>query len=169
MLGAVADMLRSMRSDDILKRIRAVFPEDPVPTNFFASGVDQISGDIPLELVRRIKGRRWSDIVLGDWNNIAHVTSFSQMLTPSAFRYYVPSLLMVAIENPLRIDLGIEAVLPPNQKLEPRGAWWKDFYSGFSNDQRDVVRAFLTWAISNAGQGGQEQVQAQHGLMSIWR
>jgi Family of unknown function (DUF6714) len=134
-----------MTADQIIQLLRASFPVDPVPIRFFSEdGGGRPVGDIPEELLSRIARRPWVEIAIHDWMMTgAHPGSARRYLDPTAFRYYLPSLLVGGLQQAEYIDWALDAILPPGRKYRTTGSWWKEFSEGFSAEQRAAVCAYL--------------------------
>lgn len=148
--------------------IRAAFPTEPLPASFFREDADVEEGDIPYQLQAHFLSKKWNEVSLLDWISTAPIGSIVTYLTADTFRYYTPSILIGSLEDVRYLDWGIEAVLPHNQRLEPRGEWWKTFFGGFTSTQRIAIREFLKVALSLSFEGSACEFAARHGLEQIW-
>jgi hypothetical protein len=67
----------------------------------------------------RFAGRRWDQISVA--THLANPRPSIALLTPAAFRYYAPALMLGCIEAPLELDVMpdelIGSLSPPNAKL----------------------------------------------------
>jgi hypothetical protein len=117
--------------------IEAAFPLDPVPE------VDDVRNDhCPecAELAARFSGKRWDEIALAD---LARNPSAS-LLTPVAFRYYLPAMMLRSMEDPRALDTFpyslVSELSPPGGKPSPDRL---ATYAGLTTDQATAIIAFL--------------------------
>jgi hypothetical protein len=152
-------------------RIKEVFPTNPLPVEFFRSDVALAQPDIPLELRQRLQGKRWTEVTFYDWQMLgAPIVSIISYMTPTAFKYYLPSLLTASIGHPeLAVDMAVEALLPANNSRKPRGVWWREFYDNFDDQQKIVVREYLDHVADSAPAGSAQRALAIAGLDEVWR
>jgi hypothetical protein len=117
--------------------IRAAFPdEDPPPSEELENPhCPECS-----EVAARFSGKRWVDMTVADLAGNPPVT----LLTASAFRYYLPALMLRCVEAPGALDCLPEAVMsmlsPPNGKP---GAILAELRQRLDEAQRIAVCAFL--------------------------
>jgi hypothetical protein len=79
-----------------------------------------------------------------DWTMTgAHASTARIYLDPNAFRYYLPSLLVGALQETGYLDWALESILPAGRKRHTTGKWWTDFWRGFSEQQREAICAYL--------------------------
>jgi hypothetical protein len=150
--------------DQISKLIHASFPVDPLPDEFWLAGaIRRPLDDIAEELQKRIAERPWVEITIRDWAMTGVSTDIvRRYLTPNAFRYYLPSLLVGALRDTGYVDWALDSILPANHKRRPKGEWWEEYSGGFSARQRTAVCAFvegirvLFW--DNIGPAAQQQI-----------
>lgn len=135
-----------MKSENFLDLIRAAFPVEPLPADFFwVEGKIPLDSEIPQELKNRISGRPWVEVTLLDWRMTASSPEVSRRyLEPATFMYYVPSIIVGAFREIEFIYLALEAIIPENKNHIPRGKWWFEFSASASPDQRAAISAFLT-------------------------
>jgi hypothetical protein len=139
-------------ADQLPELLHASFPVQPLPGFFWVDGGEQPVGDIPEELLKRIVHRPWVDITMRDWTMTgAHASIARAYLDPTAFRYYLPSLLIGALREIGYFDWALECLLPAGRKRRPIGKWWADFWIGFSEQQREAVCAYLKGVRSMLG------------------
>jgi hypothetical protein len=132
-------------SAKFLDLIKAAFPAEPVPDQFFwTGGKDTLDRDIPEELRNRISGRPWTEVTLMDWRmtGVSPVIA-RRYLEPATFMYYVPSIIVGASQQIECIELALEAIIPVNKYHVPRGKWWSEFSGIASPLQRAALSAFL--------------------------
>jgi len=124
--------------------IRTAFPTEPLPRTFWVTGADQHAGDIPDELARRLAHRPWTHVTMDDWAMVGARPSLAkQYLHPDAFRYYVPSLLVGALQDSGYLDWALECLLPAGRQRRIGRLEWAQFHDGFSAAQRHAIRVYL--------------------------
>jgi hypothetical protein len=101
-------------------------------------------GDIPEGLAKRIEGRSWVEVTMLDWTMTGAQACITRAyIDPNAFRYYLPSLLLGGLNDFGYIDWPLECLLPAGPKRRTSGQWWRDFWTGFSEEQKEAVRTYL--------------------------
>jgi hypothetical protein len=139
-------------ADQLSELLYQSFPVEPLPSLFWIDGREHPIGDIPEELLKRIAHHSWVDLTMRDWAMTgAHASTARLYLNPDAFRYYLPSLLIGALHEHEYLDWALECLLPAGRKRRTTGKWWTDFSAGFSEQQREVVRAYLKGVRSMLG------------------
>jgi hypothetical protein len=133
------------KSSKLLDLIRAAFPAEPVPVQFFwTEGKDSLDCDIPQELRNRISGRVWPEVALMDWRMTGVIPAIGRRyLEPRTFMYYLPSIIVGASQEIEFMEFALHAMIPYNSHHVPRGAWWFEFVSSASPRQRAALSAFL--------------------------
>lgn len=133
-----------MTTDALSELIHTTFPVNPVPTRFWIDDSQPVVGDIPEELAKRIAHRPWVDVTMLDWTMTgAQANTARGYIDPSAFRYYLPSLLVGGLNDLEYIDWPLECLLPAGRKRRTTGRWWQEFWTGFAEEQKDVIRTYL--------------------------
>ena len=123
--------------------LHAAFPAGPLPRRYWLDGVEPLS-DIPQQLANRIAGRPWVDVTMLDWTMTgARAVTARSYFDADAFRYYLPSLLVGGLNDFRLIDWPLECLLPAGRKRRTNGKWWQEFWTGFSEEQKDAVRRYL--------------------------
>jgi hypothetical protein len=113
-----------------------VFPVDEVP-----AWADLQAEHCPecAEIAGIFSGRPWPDVVLEISDELA-----VSLMTPAAFRYYLPALMIRCIRGGTGGGLLTDAVV--GALSPPRGSHAKDLPShGLTSDQVSAVLAFLKW------------------------
>ena len=105
---------------NIKTAFKNAFPTRPIPSQLFLDGLEIKNWDIPGELQNRLLSHEWTRVSIEDWASIGPIASIKSYVTPMAFRYYLPSILLGSIENLTYWDLGLEALLPNNFKRVQR-------------------------------------------------
>jgi hypothetical protein len=141
-MGSLEDAM--VEHDIFLELVGTAFPLEPLPTEFFWSErKDRLDLDIPQELGSRISGRSWTNVTLQDWRMIGVSPAVARhYLEPATFMYYVPSIIIGALQQIDCIEFALEAIVPGNRNREPRGKWWSQFSASASPRQRATLAAF---------------------------
>jgi hypothetical protein len=126
----------------IVQLIHASFPSEPLPVRSFWLHGERTAGDIPEGLEKRMMMRPWDAVTMADWTMIAHPDSVKAFLHPTAYRYYLPSLLIGALNDIGHIDWALEAILPTGWRRRATGKWWQDFVTSLSPPQRAALAAY---------------------------
>ncbi len=117
--------------------IHAAFPDAPPPSPAEMHG-DHCPECIATNAV--FAGRRWQEITVADLARNLPVS----LLTPAAFRYYLPALMLRSVEAPGLLDCVPEGVVgslsPPNGKPSEDMA---AVYATFDEAQIRAIVAFL--------------------------
>ena len=143
---SISDLYKAMNAPDhFLTLAYASFPVTPLPAKFFwADCKENLSQDIPLATQKSLEGRKWDEVTILDWRMIGSYPYIARRyLEPSAFLYYLPSLLVGVFGDMEFVDLAIEGILPDNRMHYPKGNWWKGFDLSISIQQRAAIRGFI--------------------------
>lgn len=137
-------MIKTGAETELSELIHVVFPAAPLPQEYWRDGI-ALQGDIPQEFASRILDRPWTKVKMLDWRMTGtHASITRNYLTSDAFRYYLPSLLIGGLEDLDFIDWPLECLLPTGRKRKTTGAWWTAFEGGFTIEQKDAIRNYLT-------------------------
>jgi hypothetical protein len=72
----------------------------------------------------------------------------SALLTPAAWRYYLPAMLIWCVRDTDKVDALVENLvyeLTPKVGVDGRKTWFEERAPGFSAEQRRAVTTFLEW------------------------
>ena len=140
-------MQSTMTKEDIVRLLYNAFPVSPVPSQLFPDGICDVTGNDLLEdMQKQLLGRTWTEVTLEDWQNTASIPVVMGCITPAAFHFYLPSVILATLEKPEWLQLGVEALIPNNQWHVPRGEWWKAYFLRFSPEQRTAICLYLAYA-----------------------
>lgn len=134
-------MLGMTSIDELSDILQRAFPVEPLPHRFFRGEPPQDEFSDALRV--RLQGRRWTEVSMLDWRMVAATPVARDYMEPSAYRYYLPSLMLGGLEDLQFLDWALEAILPGNQHHVPRGTWWSAFVAAMSRDHRRALQAFL--------------------------
>jgi hypothetical protein len=111
----------------------------------------QIDSDV--EDAQWFKGRDWREITREDWRLRHWGLNF---LSPEAFAYYLPSLLVLTIHNPRDYpDLAVHSFImrldrtPGIENFDPP---LTDRFFGLSGEEFDAIKEWLVFACENVPQ-----------------
>ena len=132
-----------MSRDDLqhtaIGTITAAFPVDPIPT---AEEVQNDHCPECAELAARFSGKRWNEIARSDLEG----NPSPSLLTATAFRYYLPAMMLHAIKNAAMLDCfpaSLVGVLsPPGGKPS---AHMGHTFAGITATQAAAIVAFLRY------------------------
>jgi hypothetical protein len=158
----------TVKAAELENMIRSAFPIYPIPDDFFRDN-NLISTDIPSELKNRLFSKKWSDVTLMDWRMTgAHIGSIITYMTPDAFRYYLPSLLIGSMHDPKYLDYSVQALLPFNNEHLPKGRWWNSFFNGFDKIKKAAIQQFLLFAFETTVDGSSDRHLTELAIKTIW-
>jgi hypothetical protein len=142
-----------MTTDQLSELLHASFPVEPLPRFFWRAGTEQLPGDIPDALWKRLAHRPWLDVTMSDWTMVGAAPALLARiyLDPDAFRYYLPSLLVGVLADIGYVDWAVECLLPAGSQRRTDRKEWTEFRDGLSEKQRDAIRAYLTGVRSMLG------------------
>ena len=89
-------------------------------------------------------GRPWQEISLEDLRRAQEMS----LLSPAAWRYYLPAMLTWAIREPLVMDVMVDNLvyqLEPPRDGHGVPEWFAERSVGFTRDQRAAIVTFLEW------------------------
>jgi hypothetical protein len=128
-------------ADDIIQVISRAFSGTPQPA------AEALFNDHCCECVEvsaAYANKRWTDISL---DNVLAGRE-TALLTPAAWRYYLPAFMIWCLRAPDEVDVIQDNLV---YQLEPpadgRGVpeWFEERATGFSEEQRAAVAAYLHW------------------------
>lgn len=143
---------------DLLAEIRAAFPASPYPGDAVLS--DCWCGECEFS-VRNLRGKSWTQLRQEDFNGS------NAELSLGAFRYYLPGLLSLAVQDPDELILAcrvnglfVVSDLDPPEKAEEV----RETVNCLSIKRRRVVARFLQWL---ADQGWQAPILVDAALKAV--
>lgn len=132
------------------------FPTTPLPSEVPVTSDSGLT-EIPGEISRRFSNKQWPDVHIDAWINTASVQVIIRCVTPVAFHYYLPALLIGVLYEPDYLDWGLIALLPWNKDRVPKGQWWFEYSNQFSDEQRAVIKLFISYARHVSTPGSEEE------------
>lgn len=109
-----------MAESDFQKLLLATFPPEVVPAPFFWRG-DRHDDDYDFRRdLLRLAGRQWTEIKMRDWTMVGRIGHTRELLEPTTFLYYLPSLMLGAIDDPGYLDWALEAIIPLGRDRKPK-------------------------------------------------
>lgn len=155
-------MRGTITSDELKRLIVSSFPEEPAPSRVLSS--DATLDDISHDIEELFQGKKWTDIQIDAWRKTGvPIIVIVLYFDPLSFSYYLPSLLVSSIEDG-DFDYSIDALLPSNQRREPRGDWWRKFSESLNSMQRRAIRQFLRYALDINPEHSTPNMEAQSAL-----
>lgn len=133
----------------LLERIERAFAHREMPAETVQlEGMFQIDSDVDDALC--LKGRDWHELTCEHWR--AHYCGLYH-LSPEAFAYYLPSLLVLTVQDPKNYpDLAVDALfldLDRSCGAEHLDAHLIDRYSVLTNEEYEAVKQWLLFACEN--------------------
>jgi len=155
-----------VRADEVIHSLEAAFPRLPVPHAYqHEDGRRNYEVD---DDVKKFIGRSWADMDLDDWIRSMGPAAIRDCTSATFFRYYLPSLLVGVLGNMEWAHLALSALLPDNQKLEPRAEWLR-FRQGFTPSQVAAIAAFLELLKDSCDPAWSDWFGADAGLSGLWK
>jgi hypothetical protein len=151
----------------LARNIHSAFAAWPYPGDEKVLREDACGGIQCDEIRRNIVGKHWNALKVGD---VAYKDSLELYLTAAGYRYYLPGLMKVSIENPEIYDLPAyiaQALTPSTKDQRPRGNWLEDYKAAFTDEQQQVIRDFLVW-VNTRFEGGNWWEAAGRALSAVW-
>lgn len=153
-------------TEDIIRQIEAAFADAPYPGrealfNHHCCECEEVSASYG--------GKRWAEITLAD----VLAGRETSLLTPAAWRYYLPAMMIWCIRAPDTVDVIEDNLVyqlePPD---EHRGVpeWFEERAWGFSPEQRSAIVAYLDWyrERDEARWHGAEPPRHVHNAIAYW-
>lgn len=109
------------------------------------------------DIQNNFHGKRWDEVTLMDWISTASIQVVRLYMSPQAFKYYLPSILISSANNISYLDWGLKALLPDNAKYLPKGVWWQSYYQLFENGQRQEICLYLAEISSFIVEGSENE------------
>jgi len=128
-------------AEETIREIEAAFAEVPYP------GREALFNDHCCECAEvsaSYAGKRWTEIALAD----VLAGRETSLLSPAAWRYYLPALMIWCIRAPDAVDVMQDNLVyqlepPDDQRGVPE--WFNERARGFSRAQRSAIVAYLDW------------------------
>jgi len=141
-------MIPNQVASDLIAKIQTAFAHRKMPSEVIQmEGRFQIDSDV--EDTLWFQGRDWREVTCDDWRQRYCAVHF---LSPEAFAYYLPSLLILTLENPGTPTLAFESIIydldrsPSTDGWPPRRA---DRFFGLRPEEYDVLKEWLLFACQN--------------------
>jgi hypothetical protein len=130
-------------TDQILHDLAAAFPAEPVPPK------DALLNTHCCECVEVSEAfgyKRWPDVSLDD----LRAGGETALLTPVAWRYYLPAVIAWCIREPETVDviqdnLVFQLAPPPPDGPSGLHEWFRQRMDGFTELQRRTIVGYLSW------------------------
>lgn len=155
---------------NVVDLISKAFPVEPIPKEIFIGppSMQGDRGDIGDSLAEELQGKSWNIVSLNNWLCTAYPSVIMGMITPAAFHYYLPSLLIGTIEDFGYFDRGASALLPNNKLHVRKSAWWFEYESLFNPAQVKAVIAFLEYIETSANELDESKYLAKDAIL-LWK
>ncbi|WP_143201951.1 DUF6714 family protein [Bradyrhizobium sp. NAS96.2] len=135
--------------EQFFKLLLAAFPAQPEPARFFWRE-DRHDDDYEFRQdLLRLAGRQWTEIKIGDWTMVGRIGHTRELLEPATFLYYLPLLMLGAIDDPGYLDWALEAIVPLGRDRQPKSKWWMELLETISPDQIGILHDFLAFVRKN--------------------
>jgi hypothetical protein len=137
-------MINADAIDGLRKTIIAAFSASPYP------GDEQICADQSAndpecqEIAAAFRGKHWKDVSV---EMVREHADALPLLTPAAFRYFLPAYMVASAEAYYDVDVASESVLSNLTPPAVRDGWQWDFFleraRQFDRAQRNAINSFL--------------------------
>lgn len=151
---------------NLVTRLESVYPSHPIPKIVLTDDRDR--SEFSNEIRKRFLSKPWTSVTLDDWINTASVEVIASYMLPESFHYYLPSLICSSLDNKDYADWGLRAILPPNQRREPKGDWWAKYVSCFNVEQKKVLQEYVRCISECYADESEEKYLATIALENIW-
>lgn len=133
-----------IKREEFIKLLHAAFPPQPMPVQFFWREDRHDDGyEFRRDLREWLAERKWTEIKMHDWTMAGNISLTRELLEPTTFLYYLPSLLLGVAEDPGYLDWALEAIIPSGRDRRPKSKWWGELLATIPPDQSATIRAFL--------------------------
>ncbi|MFZ0747667.1 MAG: DUF6714 family protein [Terracidiphilus sp.] len=137
---------------NLVKKIEMAFARRCMPTEVIEPE-QYIQFDSDVEEALWFAGRDWREITSKDWQDHSDAVHF---LSPEAFAYYLPSLLILTIQNPKGYpDMAVDPLIGKLDR-SPSVEGWNDSFSrrflGLSSEEYEAIKEWLLFACENIPQ-----------------
>lgn len=142
-------MPEGLTSIDLISKINRAFSHRRIPDEVVhMAGRLQIDSDVEDGLW--FLGRAWNDLTNADWEQRHWGLTY---LTPKAFAYYLPSILVLAVQNPRNCPLvAVDAFvwqLDHSRGAENLDLPLRERYLELTDEEFEAVKAWMLWACEN--------------------
>lgn len=135
--------------DDVAALFEISFPTSPMPAKYVLDNVDQ-NHEIIQALGKYVLGKSWKDVTLLEWRlSEPSLGVVRDYVTIEAYIYYMPSVLLGALEDLRFMEMALEAILPYNREHVARGKWWSMFISYLSQSRKQCIFKFIEYVERN--------------------
>lgn len=136
-------------NQNLIDKIEKAFAHRPMPAEVVnMEGRSQIDSDVDDALW--FQGRDWRGLTRDDWEKRHWGVIF---LSPGAFAYYLPSLLVLAIQDPQHYpDLTIQSFMMELDRSPGKANWdppLTDRFFGWSTEEYEAMKDWLLFASEN--------------------
>lgn len=146
----------------LFQHIHTAFADNPYPGDHNLCGSDQ--GDEPAEYAMEFRGHKWQSVHPDFLDYNYPCTSF---FSDAALCYYMPALLLADIcEDPP--TWGMAHRLMPDCERPDMFEWQAGRWSGLTEEQRAVVREYLTIAANRDEDRDYDTQQDARTAMEYW-
>ncbi len=144
------------------EKIERTFAARPRPLQVrLADGVVQLDSDV--EEALWFSGRDWHELTWQNWQEHSRAIFF---FDPEAFAYYLPSVLLLSVENPSASLTAADSVISQLDRSPDVEGWTEGFaghFLGLNAAELDVLKEWLLqlceyspyqrWGIAASGPG----------------
>jgi hypothetical protein len=157
-------------AEQIVAQVRAAFADVALPAT------DELMNHHCcecLETSAAFAGKPWQDLALED----LLAGRETALLTPEAWRYYLPAMITWCIRAPETVDVIqdnlVYQLAPPDPESRSVPEWFDARATGFSAEQRSAITAYLEWSRDREEAAwarlGAEPPRHVHRALDFWR
>lgn len=139
-----------MDTDKLRAEIISQFLTKPTPSTLINPEIESgFQDDIYTSIQHHFANRTWIEIDLHSWAMIGiPIDLVRDYMTPDAFAYYIPSLLVGSLSDDRYVTNILEAILPPERMSQRSTVWWETLVEKFNNLQKRCILSYLDFAES---------------------
>jgi hypothetical protein len=123
-------------------------------------------------VVQFFAGKSWEEI---SWNELlkykGDCSACLSFMSPEAYRYYLPSYMLVALDHYLESDVSADSawwsLAPPTDPM--LNQYWVDRVVGFSQAQKEAILSFLQFILSEHSSDYASSIEYIHNAVAYWK
>lgn len=138
-------------ADRVTKSVAVSFPVEPLPAPLLAPYTGKYHFDVLDDIKTTFSGRRWVEITMQDWLMAGTPALARLYMTPTAFLYYLPSLIMASLIDDGDTQVALECMAPAGHEHKPKGTWWPELMEIVTPNQVAAIMEYLNFVAAGRG------------------